>query len=104
MVKAPELIELPSARSIHVPPLPILYWTSTTFVSFVPLLIVTLGVELPAEHVPASTEAVTYPVTQSTVLVSVLPLPAELVVVTYEPEEGLDVPALTRHDITAPCA
>ena len=47
------------------------------------------------EHVPVSTEAVTYPVTQLTVSVSVLPLPSELVVVTYDPEEGLDVPALT---------
>ena len=104
MVKAPALMELPSARSVHVPPLPILYWTSTTLVSFVPFVIVTLGVELVPEHVPASTAAVTYPVTQSTVLVSVLPLPAELVVVTYEPEEGLDVPALTRHEITEVCA
>ena len=95
IVKLPALIELPSARSVHVPPLPILYWTSTTLVSFVPLVIVTLGVELVPEHVPASTEAVTYPVTQSTVLVSVLPLPAELVVETYDPEEGLVVPALT---------
>ena len=63
MVKAPALMELPSARSVHVPPLPILYWTSTTLVSFVPFVIVTLGVELVPEHVPASTVAVTYPVT-----------------------------------------
>ena len=100
MVKAPAFMELPSARSSHVPPLPILYWTSTTLVSFVPLVIVTLGVELVPEHVPASTVAVTYPVTHSTVLVRVLRLPAEIVVVTYDPEEGLDVPALTRHQIT----
>ena len=58
-------------------------------------MIVTLGVEDVPEHVPVSTAAVTYPVTQSTVLVSVLPVPSELVVVTYDPEEGFDVPALT---------
>ena len=66
-------------------------------------MIVTLGVEDVPEHVPVSTEAVTNPVTQLTVLVSVLPLPSELVVVTYDPEEGLDVPALTRHEITVVC-
>ena len=61
-------IEFPSCKSCHVPPLPILYWTSKTCVSLVPFVILIWGVEDPAEHDPALTETDTVPVGQSTVL------------------------------------